>query len=145
MPNRLFVCHGLLPCFACGTGQSLERKRTNLCECVVARHTNKMMRDGRTLLVSRDSHATVLFDPNGGGDFTRTTGAISERRAIGRVDGPDQRVGGDSSRSGNSAFPSGIVFFRSSLVTTRQPGKAMLALVDVAPVCPLPTVLTVPT
>ena len=32
------------------------------------------------LLVSRASHATVLVDPYGGGDFTLKAGAVSERR-----------------------------------------------------------------
>ena len=53
--------------------------------CVVVQHTDKMMAFGKgweKLFVSRDTHATALVDPCGG-DFTRTTGAVSERRAIG--------------------------------------------------------------
>ena len=37
------------------------------------------------LAVSRESHATVLGDLHGGGDFTRIAGTVSERRTIGWV------------------------------------------------------------
>ena len=68
--------------------ESLEIKRAGhitAMVCVVAGCTDEVTacwRDGKKLLVSRDSHATVLFAPCGG-DVTWTTGALSERRAIG--------------------------------------------------------------